>query len=67
VDTEQFKKQSGILCALCGSSERNERVVKKIIKAANNYLSEVDNQKLLKHWTLMNVDKAKPETKSLWF
>jgi len=43
-DTEQFKKRSGLLCALCVSSERNERVVKRIINPDNSYWSEVDNQ-----------------------
>ena len=46
--TEKFKKQSGVLCALCVSSERNERVVKRIINPDNNYWSEVDNQFQLK-------------------
>ena len=35
-DTEKFKKQSGLLCALCASSERNERVVKRIINSDNS-------------------------------
>jgi hypothetical protein len=43
--TEKFKKQSGVLCALCVSSERNERVVKGIINPDNNDWSEVDNRK----------------------
>ena len=43
-DTEKFKKQSDVLCALCVSSERNERVVKRIINPDNNDWSEVDNQ-----------------------
>jgi hypothetical protein len=30
-DTEKFKKQSDVLCALCVSSERNERVVKRLL------------------------------------
>ena len=51
-DTEKFKKQSGTLCALCVSNERNERVVKRIIKPDNNYWSEVDNQIVLYVLTL---------------
>ena len=43
-DTEKFKKQSGILCALCVSSERSERVVKRIINPSKSYWSEVDKQ-----------------------
>jgi len=42
--TEKIKKQSGVLCALCVSSERNERVVKRIINPDNSCGSEVDNQ-----------------------
>ena len=42
-DTEKLKKQTGLLCALCVSSERNERVVKRIINPDNSYWSEVDN------------------------
>ena len=44
--TEKLKKQSGVLCALCVSSERNERVAKRIINPDNSYWSEVDNQKI---------------------
>ena len=40
-DTEKFKKQSGVLCV---SSEKNERVVKRIINPDNSDWSEVDNQ-----------------------
>jgi len=46
-DKETFKEPSGVLCALCVSSERNERVVKRIINPDNSYWSEVDNQNLL--------------------
>ena len=46
-DKEKSKRQSGVLCALCVSSERNERVVKRIVNPDNNDLSEVDNQKNL--------------------
>jgi hypothetical protein len=38
------KKQSGVLCALGASSERNERVVKRVINPDNSYWSEVENQ-----------------------
>ena len=44
--TEKFKKQPGVLCALCVSSESNERVAKRIINPDNSYWSEVDNQKI---------------------
>ena len=47
-DTEKFKKQSGTLCVLCVSSERNERVAKRIINPDNRCWSEVDNQIVLK-------------------
>jgi hypothetical protein len=46
-DTEKFKKQSDVLCALCVSSERNERMVKRIINPDNNDWSEVDHQIVL--------------------
>ena len=46
--TEKFKK-TGLLCALCVSSERNERVVKRIINPDNSYWNEVDNQISLKN------------------
>ena len=42
--TQRNSKKSGTLCALCVSSERNERVVKRIINPDNSYWSEVDNQ-----------------------
>jgi hypothetical protein len=42
--TEKFKKQSGVLCALGASSERNERAVKRVINPDNSYWSEVENQ-----------------------
>jgi hypothetical protein len=42
--TEKFIKQSGVLCALCVSSERNEQVVKRIINPDNSDWSEKDNQ-----------------------
>jgi len=45
-DTETFKNQSNVLCALCVSSESNERVVKRIIDPDNSYWSEVDKQKI---------------------
>jgi hypothetical protein len=43
-DTEKFKKQPGVLCALCVSSEKNERVVKRFINPDNSCWVEVDNQ-----------------------
>ena len=36
-ETETFKKQSGVLCV---SSERNQRVVKRIINPGNSYWSQ---------------------------